>query len=510
MADMGFMPQVQKILYRIDATAPDDAVLGDARRRGEAARRPLPARPRVSTRSRETEPTVEEMEHRVLPRPPDGQGEGRRRRSRRGVEPHARVHAHQARRRPARHAARARGRARAARSTATCARARASARWPTSRRARCRCSSPPTSRRAASTSTPSTWSSTTTRPRTTRRTCTVRAAPPAPGESGVAVTLHAVEPGERRSASIQRRLGLPIPVVEVFSNDPRLADLATGLETPSPSRSVWRRSALTPADAKTMGIVRHRACAPWAHEPRSRAGSAPSPSRPRWRSTPRPRRCRPRARTSSASAPASPTSRRPPHIVEAAVAACASDPRTTSTRRAAGLPELRAAIAAKTARDSGYDVERAARSRHQRRQARGLQHVPGAARPRRRGAAARAVLDHVPRGDRARRRRVRRAAHHRGSRASGSPSSSSKPRARRARRRCCSCRRATRPARCTRRDEVEAIGRWAVEHGIWVVTDEIYEHLTYGDHRVHVDAGRSCPSSPTRASCSTASPRPTR
>jgi aspartate aminotransferase len=26
---------------------------------------------------------------------------------------------------------------------------------------------------------------------------------------------------------------------------------------------------------------------------------------------------------------------------------------------------------------------------------------------------------------------------------------------------------------------VEAIGRWAVEHGIWVVTDEIYEHLTY-------------------------------
>jgi aspartate aminotransferase len=30
--------------------------------------------------------------------------------------------------------------------------------------------------------------------------------------------------------------------------------------------------------------------------------------------------------------------------------------------------------------------------------------------------------------------------------------------------------------------EVEAIGRWAVDHGVWVVTDEIYEHLTYGDH----------------------------
>jgi len=31
--------------------------------------------------------------------------------------------------------------------------------------------------------------------------------------------------------------------------------------------------------------------------------------------------------------------------------------------------------------------------------------------------------------------------------------------------------------------DVRAIGEWAAEHGIWVVTDEIYEHLTYGDHR---------------------------
>jgi aspartate/methionine/tyrosine aminotransferase len=30
--------------------------------------------------------------------------------------------------------------------------------------------------------------------------------------------------------------------------------------------------------------------------------------------------------------------------------------------------------------------------------------------------------------------------------------------------------------------EVEAIGWWAAERGLWVVTDEIYEHLTYGDH----------------------------
>ena len=32
-------------------------------------------------------------------------------------------------------------------------------------------------------------------------------------------------------------------------------------------------------------------------------------------------------------------------------------------------------------------------------------------------------------------------------------------------------------------DEIDAIGEWALEHGIWVITDEIYEHLTYGDAR---------------------------
>jgi aspartate aminotransferase len=32
-------------------------------------------------------------------------------------------------------------------------------------------------------------------------------------------------------------------------------------------------------------------------------------------------------------------------------------------------------------------------------------------------------------------------------------------------------------------DEVRAIGEWAVEHDIWVVTDEIYEHLVFDDNR---------------------------
>jgi len=33
--------------------------------------------------------------------------------------------------------------------------------------------------------------------------------------------------------------------------------------------------------------------------------------------------------------------------------------------------------------------------------------------------------------------------------------------------------------------QVEAVGRWALEHGIFVVTDEIYEHLTFGDNEFH-------------------------
>ena len=31
-------------------------------------------------------------------------------------------------------------------------------------------------------------------------------------------------------------------------------------------------------------------------------------------------------------------------------------------------------------------------------------------------------------------------------------------------------------------DEVRAIGEWALANDVWVVTDEIYEHLVYGDH----------------------------
>ena len=35
------------------------------------------------------------------------------------------------------------------------------------------------------------------------------------------------------------------------------------------------------------------------------------------------------------------------------------------------------------------------------------------------------------------------------------------------------------------RAAIEEIGRWADEHGLWVLTDEIYEHLVYGDAKFH-------------------------
>jgi superfamily II DNA/RNA helicase len=59
------------------------------------------------------------------------------------------------------------------------------------------------------------------------------------GESGVAVTLQLWNQ-ENETRMIQRRLGLQVPVVEIFSNDPRLADLANWDASPllaSSSRS---------------------------------------------------------------------------------------------------------------------------------------------------------------------------------------------------------------------------------------------------------------------------------
>ena len=182
---------------------------------------------------------------------------------------------------------------------------------------------------------------------------------------------------------------------------------------------------------------------------------------------------------------------------------------TTTTRRPAGIPALREAIAAKTKRDSGLEVSGRPGAGHQRRQAGGGQRVRRPVRPRRRGPRARPVLDDLPRVDRPGRRdagvRLLR-------RDDGLPlarSTTSRRRGRPTPRRCCSCPRRNPTGAVYPRDEIEAIGRWAVEQG----------HLGRSPTRSTSTSSTaapsttpcrcSCPSWPTAAWSPTAWPRPT-
>jgi aspartate/methionine/tyrosine aminotransferase len=169
----------------------------------------------------------------------------------------------------------------------------------------------------------------------------------------------------------------------------------------------------------------------------------------------------------------------PDHIVEAAAAAC-RDPRNHRYTPAGGLPELRAAIAEKTKRDSGFVV-----GPEQVVVTNGGKHAvynaitalvdPGDEvvivapywttypEP---VALAGGVPVIVPAGiDAGFRATVEQLEAVRTSRTKVlvfvSPSNPTG---------------AVYPAA-----EVEAIGRWAAEHGLWVVSDEIYEHLVYDD-----------------------------
>ncbi len=170
----------------------------------------------------------------------------------------------------------------------------------------------------------------------------------------------------------------------------------------------------------------------------------------------------------------------PAHIVDAAVVAC-TDPKSHKYTPAAGLPELRAAIAAKTQRDSGYAVDASqvvvtVGGKHAVYNTFQTLLDPGdevilpapywTTYP-----EAIALADGVPvevfapesadflvtveQLEAARTPRTKALLFVSPSNPTG----------------------AVYP-----RDEVEAIGRWAHEHGIWVLTDEIYEHLTYGEH----------------------------
>jgi aspartate aminotransferase len=173
----------------------------------------------------------------------------------------------------------------------------------------------------------------------------------------------------------------------------------------------------------------------------------------------------------------------PAHVVSAAVRAC-REPRFHHYTPAGGLPELRTAVAAKTARDSGLDVHAGQvlvtnGGKHALFQAFATLLDPGdevllpapywVTYP-----EAIALADGVPvvvettaaSGFRAGVEQLEAA---RTPRTKAlvfvSPSNPTG---------------AVYPA-----EEVAEIGRWAAEHGLWVICDEIYEHLVYGDNRFH-------------------------
>ena len=173
----------------------------------------------------------------------------------------------------------------------------------------------------------------------------------------------------------------------------------------------------------------------------------------------------------------------PAHIVEAAIAAC-RDPKNHRYTPAAGLPELRAAIATKTARDSGFEVEAS-----QVLVTNGGKHaiynafatlldegdeviVPApfwTTFP-----ESIAVAGGVP--------VIVETEEHTGFRVTVDQLDAA-------------CTPRTKvllfvsPSNPTGavypREEIEAIGRWAVDRGLWVVTDEIYEHLVYAPATHH-------------------------
>ena len=223
MADMGFMPQVQKILYTIRAehqTMLFSATLDGAIKRLVDRYMHDPVYHEVGP----DEPTVDEMEHRFLfvhdlDRVKVVAAIAARRRA------HARVLQHQARRPTVSCTSLRREGVGPPRSTATSARPRASGRWPSSRRARCPVLVA-TDVAARGIHVDGVDVVVHYDPADDDKTYLHRSGRTArAGESGVAVTLMLWNQ-ENIVRTVQRRLGLcSMPIVEVFSNDPRLADL---------------------------------------------------------------------------------------------------------------------------------------------------------------------------------------------------------------------------------------------------------------------------------------------
>jgi aspartate/methionine/tyrosine aminotransferase len=171
----------------------------------------------------------------------------------------------------------------------------------------------------------------------------------------------------------------------------------------------------------------------------------------------------------------------PDYVVEAAVAAC-RDPRNHRYTPAAGLPELREAIAAKTERDSGLAV----------RPAQVLVTNGG------KQAVYQACATIVDAGDEvllptpywttypetialAGGRTVEvHADESQGYKVTVDQLEAARTDRTKALLFCSPC---NPTGAVYDAAEVEAIGRWAVDSGIWVITDEIYEHLTYDGAR---------------------------
>jgi aspartate aminotransferase len=167
----------------------------------------------------------------------------------------------------------------------------------------------------------------------------------------------------------------------------------------------------------------------------------------------------------------------PPAIVAAAQAACA-DPRNHRYTPASGLPELRAAVAAKTERDSGYRVDA------------GQVLVTNGGKQ----SVYQAFATLIDPGD-----EVLLPAPYwttfpeaialaggtptvvpTDAQAGFLPTVDQLERARTDRTKALLwCSPSNPSGAVAPRELVEQVGTWALEHGIWVVTDEIYEHLVY-------------------------------
>jgi len=173
----------------------------------------------------------------------------------------------------------------------------------------------------------------------------------------------------------------------------------------------------------------------------------------------------------------------PVAIVEAAAAAC-RDPKNHRYTPVAGLPELRQAIAAKTGRDTGFEVEAAQvlvtnGGKQAVEQAFATILDPGdevilpapywTTYPEAIGLAGGVPVEVLT------------------AEATGfKPTIGQLEAARTPRTKALLlCSPSNPSGGVSSREEIEAIGRWADEHDVWVVTDEIYEHLTYGSASMH-------------------------